>query len=54
MDVKNVDLSLLSVTFETEAGNAMIYKGRIISQIGFITPAEKKKMMRQYHAIIKK
>lgn len=51
--VTQTDRSALMVTFDTEQGSATVANGKIRASIGFITPADYKKMMKVYHAIKK-
>jgi hypothetical protein len=54
INIKEVDRECCMVTVDTEAGSATMNKGRVISQIGFITPAEQKKIKKLYYSIFKK
>lgn len=42
------------VVFEFDYASAMVRNGKIISNVGFITPAERKKAIKTYYAITSK
>ena len=50
-EVKEADRGLKTVTIQTDSGAVMIHDNRIISQTGFLSAIEYKKVFRLYNAI---
>ena len=53
MEVKEVDRGLKTVTIQTDSGAVMIHNNKIISQTGYLSPVEYKKVFKLFNAIIK-
>ena len=53
MEVKEVNKEMRTVMFEDYPEVAMMRDGRVVSSVGYITPAQRKKMIKMYYAIFK-